>query len=176
MAFLALSNLRGAERTASIISAFFAIGSIIIGLHHVWRHRVKVDTDARQAVRMNMHSLSIQVSYLVHILQGAYLRNAKGAIGSVKPLAFFLSLPLILLSWSLVTFTFSVTIYAFHNAQSWVSYAAMGAVLFAIVGVVAVTVLFFWEIFSERSRFVHLQVVWDSILGRRHRNFDNSQP
>jgi hypothetical protein len=47
--FLALT-ITDNGKTASIISALFAIGSIVVGLHHVWRHRVHVSTDAEQAV------------------------------------------------------------------------------------------------------------------------------
>jgi hypothetical protein len=51
MALLALSDMNAASRTSSIVSSLLAIGSIVIGLHHVWRHREKVDTNASQAVR-----------------------------------------------------------------------------------------------------------------------------
>lgn len=51
MAFLALNDIGAVERTSSVVSAFFSIGSLAVGLHHVWRHRVIKDSDATQAVR-----------------------------------------------------------------------------------------------------------------------------
>jgi len=50
MAFLALNQVTAVERTSSVISTFLAIGSIVVGLHHVWRHRVRKDSNAGQAV------------------------------------------------------------------------------------------------------------------------------
>lgn len=50
MAFLALNDINTLSRTASIASTLFAIGSIVIGLHHVWGHRQKAHTDAHHAV------------------------------------------------------------------------------------------------------------------------------
>lgn len=50
MAFLALSDIGPVERTSSVVSAFFSIGSLAVGLHHVWRHRIVKDSDATQAV------------------------------------------------------------------------------------------------------------------------------
>jgi len=130
MAFLALAELKDIAKTASTVSTFFAIGSIIIGVHHVWRHRVKVGTDAEHA--------------------GNYFQNATRTMGSLKPLAVFLSLPLILLSWALITLTFSVACYAFDDARLPSSYIVMGVILFVVVGVTAATVLFFWEIFRAQ--------------------------
>ena len=73
-------------------------------------------------------------------------------MGSLKILAVFLSLPLILLSWSLITFAFSVACYAFYDARPFSSYIAMGFVLSIVVGVITVTVIFFWGIFRARGR------------------------
>lgn len=50
MAFLALQNLTQSATTMSIISTFFSIGSIAIGLHHVWRFRDTQGADAQEAV------------------------------------------------------------------------------------------------------------------------------
>jgi hypothetical protein len=47
---LALTDTNVASKTSSIVSTLFAIGSIVVGLHHVWRHRVKPRTDASHAV------------------------------------------------------------------------------------------------------------------------------
>jgi len=141
MALLALNDLNSLSRTASIASSLFAIGSIVIGLHHVWRHRVKVDTDASQAT--------------------AYLQNATRTVPSLKFLAFFLSLPLVLLSWSLIVFAFAVSAYAFYepDSRTWWTYAIIGAVLAAVSGVVVSSMAFFWGIFAERN-----DVWWTNIV------------
>lgn len=53
MAFLALQDIRSLSRTASIVSTNLAIGSIAVGLHHVWRHRQKFDSDSMHVVRLS---------------------------------------------------------------------------------------------------------------------------
>jgi hypothetical protein len=50
MAFMALSDLKNAEKTSSILSAFFAISSMMVGTHNLWRHRVKINMNAQEAV------------------------------------------------------------------------------------------------------------------------------
>jgi len=130
MAFISLSQVHAVERASSLISTFLALGSIVIGLHHVWRHRVKKDTSAGQA--------------------GIYFQNATLRSGSMKPLAFFLSLPLILLSWSVLTFACSVSVYTFYGRQPRASFVITGVVFGTVVIIVLATVSFFWEIFVHR--------------------------
>lgn len=167
MAFLALNGLQDVEKIASITSALFAIGSIIVGLHHIWRHRVKIDTDAHQAVRIKFSSLFTRArhpEHAIHYFQGVYFRNATRMTGNMKLLAFFLSLPLIMLSWSLVIFTFSVATYAFRNTQLWRSYIVMAAALFVIVAIIIATILFFWGIFMVRNGFRRSRSAWNNLL------------
>jgi len=132
MAFLALSQVTAVERTGSVISTFLAIGSIVVGLHHVWRHRVKKEASAG--------------------LAGIYFRNATLQSGTLKPLAFFLSLPLILLSWSVLTFACSVSLFTFYEPQPRTSYIITGVVFGTVVIIVLATMMFFWEIFVYRPR------------------------
>ena len=66
MAFMTLSQVHAVERTSSLISTFLALGSIVVGLHHVWRHRVKKDTSAGQAVRNQTLDRSPGV-YMMHV-------------------------------------------------------------------------------------------------------------
>ena len=65
----------------------------------------------------------------------------------MKPLAFFLSLPLILLSWSVLTFACSVSLYTFYETQPKASFVVTGVVFGTVVIIVLATMLFFWEIF-----------------------------
>lgn len=50
VAFLALPGINAAEITCNAVSTFFSIGSIAVGLHHIWRHRDKRESGAIQAV------------------------------------------------------------------------------------------------------------------------------
>ncbi|KAF7326795.1 hypothetical protein MSAN_02499000 [Mycena sanguinolenta] len=45
VAFLGIPGLTALPRSASIVSALFALTSIITGLHHVWQHREKTDAE-----------------------------------------------------------------------------------------------------------------------------------
>jgi len=139
MALLALTDLSAISVAASVASAFLAIGSIVVGLHHVWRHRVKVDSNAHQAA--------------------VYLQNATSVIPSLKLLALVLSLPLVLLSWSLITFAFAIAIYIFKS-RPWWTYASVGIVLFSVVFAIAFTILFFWDIFTYREGSHCIQTAW----------------
>jgi hypothetical protein len=63
MAFLALGQVTAVERTGSVISTFLAIGSIVVGLHNVWRHRVKKDASAGMAVCEHRRPLARYLQY-----------------------------------------------------------------------------------------------------------------
>jgi len=129
MAFLALAGLNMVPTMFSIMSTFLAIGSIAIGLHHVWRHRDKQDSDASRA--------------------GTYFRNAFQG-GTFTRLAVSLSLPLILLSWSLVAFAAAVSAYSFQTPRNQVSYAFIGFSMGVVGSAVLWTTKFFFEIFVPR--------------------------
>ena len=85
----------------------------------------------------------IQPTFLT-IFQGTYFRNAARLTGNLRLLAFLLSLPITLLSWSMVSFACSVSIYAFHSQKAYFS-----SIILAIVfGAVSSAVVFFWGVFS----------------------------
>jgi hypothetical protein len=85
-------------------------------------------------------------------------------IPTIKLLAFFLSLPLVLLSWSLITFAFAIAMYAFNNQRPWWSYTWVGVALFVIVFIVASTILFFWGIFSARQGSIRIRNLWKRLF------------
>lgn len=77
--------------------------------------------------------------------------NSTKKIESLKLLAVLLSLPLILLLWSLITFAFSVGVYAFSEALVWWNYTTVGILIAVVAGVVIFTLGFFWGIFDQNS-------------------------
>lgn len=70
-------------------------------------------------------------------------------IPSLKVLALFLSLPLVLLTWSLITFAFAVATYAFYESQAWWNYTVVGSSIAIVAGIVGSSIVFFWFIFNE---------------------------
>jgi hypothetical protein len=50
MALLAITPIPSTSKYLSIGSTLLSIGSLVVGIHHVWRHRVKLNTDAGEAV------------------------------------------------------------------------------------------------------------------------------
>ncbi|KAH9042521.1 hypothetical protein EDB85DRAFT_1071674 [Lactarius pseudohatsudake] len=51
VAFLALPNINALAQTALLISTLFSMLSIVMGVHHVWRHSRRVDADDEDASR-----------------------------------------------------------------------------------------------------------------------------
>jgi len=49
--FLAAQDISALPQTASLCSTLFSMLSIVIGVHHVWRHRRRADADDNEAVR-----------------------------------------------------------------------------------------------------------------------------
>ena len=106
----------------------------------------------------NAHVL-IHIRYLFPFFQAIYLQNATRVIPSLKLLALVLSLPLVLLSWSLMTFAFAIAIYTFKS-RPWWTYASVGVVLFSVVFAIVFTILFFWDIFTYRQGINCTQAAW----------------
>lgn len=57
VAFLALPNINPLPQTASLCSVLFSMLSMVIGVHHVWRHRRRADADDDEAVRTRTNTL-----------------------------------------------------------------------------------------------------------------------
>ncbi|KAJ3512581.1 hypothetical protein NLJ89_g3441 [Agrocybe chaxingu] len=132
-AFLAL-NLSGIARTSSIASTLFAIGSIVIGLHHVWKHR-----DQREA---RISELSF------------YIQNTGQSATDIRRLALLLSLPMIFLLWALLAFTCAVANFAFNPPKAVASYVVPACVLAVICALGIVTNVVFWNVFKyKRGRY-----------------------
>jgi len=57
VAFLAVPGIDGVQRTASLASSLFAMTSIVVGVHHVWRHRQKVSAESDEAVSRAIYTI-----------------------------------------------------------------------------------------------------------------------
>ncbi|KAG1807277.1 uncharacterized protein BJ212DRAFT_1303502 [Suillus subaureus] len=57
VAFLAVPGIDALQKTASLASSLFAMMSITVGVHHVWRHRGKVDALYQDAASVISNSI-----------------------------------------------------------------------------------------------------------------------
>ncbi|KAJ7470197.1 hypothetical protein B0H11DRAFT_2237783 [Mycena galericulata] len=101
--FLALPNMSSLVRSFSLVSSLCAMTSIITGLHHVWDHREKTETEIEDARQ-----------YLYHVKLRCRRRPKNYQLTAVdlSPTACLLALPLATLQWSVVSFTVGIGIYA----------------------------------------------------------------
>ncbi|KAH9060600.1 hypothetical protein EDB87DRAFT_595306 [Lactarius vividus] len=131
VAFLALPNINALAQTASLISTLFSILSIVIGVHHVWRHRRRVDVDDEDASR--------------------YLRlRPHGHRGSLTLLACLLALPLAALLWAILSFTVAVATFCFVGSANVHTRTLLGTVLGVLLVLAVLTLLVFWDAWREQ--------------------------
>jgi hypothetical protein len=125
--------------------------SITIGVHHVWRHRGKVDALYQDAVSIapNCESpteslTSPQDSYLHHVRRlGEHL--------DLTITACFLSLPVVSLLWSVLSFTIAVAAFCIQGTN--MTGEILLVTLLSLLGFFAsVTLLFFWHIWRSPRR------------------------
>jgi hypothetical protein len=126
--------------------------SIVIGVHHVWRHRRRADADEEEA-----HSSSItpppsleliSPSFSSSLLQSRYLHVCSGGQqGSLTLLACFLALPLASLLWAILSFTIAIGALCFSStAGADVHMRALFAgILGVLLSLVVLTLLVFWD-------------------------------
>ncbi|KAH7923628.1 hypothetical protein BV22DRAFT_1036108 [Leucogyrophana mollusca] len=130
VAFLAVPNINALQRTASLASSLFAMMSIAVGVHHVWRHRSKVDAEYKDAD-----------SYLHHV-------QKLGEQIDLTVTACFLSLPIVALLWSVLSFTIAIAAFCIQDTD--VHGEILLIVVLSILGFCAfVTLLFFWHIWKS---------------------------
>jgi len=129
MAFLALAGVTWPAVICSIISTSCSVGSIVIGVHHVWTHR----------------------KYCLEVVPTEYFSKAFRWTGTLKPLAFFLSLPMILFLWSLISFSASIALYSFDIQRPKFSYGISGGFFVVVLGLVVATLFFFYPAFRLSS-------------------------
>ncbi|KAI0782564.1 hypothetical protein C8Q75DRAFT_737530 [Abortiporus biennis] len=129
IAFLAVPDITTLQRTASLISAIFAVISVVTGVHHVWQHRTKIDAtyaDAQRYLSLSNSSLN------------------DGHDTDLAITACFLAIPLVALLYAVLSFT--VALGAFSVQSSDVHGKVLLSVIIGVlVSIGIVTVLFFWH-------------------------------
>lgn len=123
---------------------------MVIGVHHVWRHRRRADADDDEAVRTR--TSTVTPSTPISLLQGRYLRvctrgQQQAERGSLTLLACFLALPLASLLWAILSFTIAIGALCFSSAAG--ADVHMRALFAGVLGVLLVlallTLLVFWD-------------------------------
>ena len=124
--------------------------SIVIGVHHVWRHRRRADADDEDAVRRHL----IASFSTHHILQSRYLRlRSHGHGGSLTLLACLLALPLAALLWVILSFTVAIATFCFVGSAGSANVhtrALLGTVLGVLLALAVLTLLVFWDAWREQ--------------------------
>ncbi|KAK7470797.1 hypothetical protein VKT23_002215 [Stygiomarasmius scandens] len=87
--FLTVDDISRGTQAATTISAFSALGSIIIGVFSIWRHQANV-----------------KASFLWN-----YMQNTSNNVLGLQGHAMLLSLPPVLLVWAIITFTIAIFAY-----------------------------------------------------------------
>jgi len=120
--------------------------SMVIGVHHVWRHRRRADADDDEAVRDAPRVYPFESS--TPFFQSQYLRvRSHGERGDLTLLACFLALPLAALLWAILSFTVAVGALCFSSAAG--ADVHMRALFAGVLGVLlslgVLTLLVFWD-------------------------------
>lgn len=125
--------------------------SIVIGVHHVWRHRRRADADDEDAVR----HLTTSLLPLPDLFQNQYLRLRRhGHRGSLTLLACLLALPLAALLWAILSFTVAISTFCFVGAAGGGANVhtrtLLGTVLGVLLALAVLTLLVFWDAWREQ--------------------------
>jgi hypothetical protein len=144
-----MQNISALPQTASLCSVLFSMLSIVIGVHHVWRHRRRADADDEEAVRtFSSITTPPPPSLILPLLQSRYLRvRSRGQRGSLTPLACFLALPLASLLWAILSFTIAIGALCFSSAAGADVHmrALFAGVLGVLLSLAVLTLLVFWD-------------------------------
>jgi len=146
-----LQNINTLAQTASLISTLFSMLSIVIGVHHVWRHRRHADAEDEDAVR---RAFSPDTPTFTFPSQSRYLRlRPHGHRGSLTLLACLLALPLAALLWAILSFTVAIATFCFVGAAGSANVhtrALLGTVLGVLLALAILTLLVFWDAWREQ--------------------------
>ncbi|KAI0068628.1 hypothetical protein BV25DRAFT_1910389 [Artomyces pyxidatus] len=163
--FLAIPpEITTAQRTASLTSILFAVFCIVTGVHHIWRHRLRVHADYEDVPQ-----------YF-----GENLKDDKETYTDTTLLACFLSLPIVSLLWSILSFTVAISAFCVQGKD--LSGKIVISTSLGILVVSAVTTVYFFENRwrgesrddgrSLRPHVNGVSTVWNALskkLGRRTR-------
>ncbi|KAI0650607.1 hypothetical protein C8Q79DRAFT_901712, partial [Trametes meyenii] len=124
---LTIDNIGEACRVAAMLSAFAALGSMTVGVFFVWRHQ----RNARVPSSIT------------------YLHNARNSALGLSGHAILLSLPPVLLVWSIVAFTAAALAYALQDislASTWVMFGLFMLVFVLVTaGVYTFSTIWHWQ-------------------------------
>ncbi|PCH41288.1 hypothetical protein WOLCODRAFT_131819 [Wolfiporia cocos MD-104 SS10] len=129
--FLSVGDILQIARVFSTIAAFTSLGSMIAGVFFMWRHQ-------RHTQLSSTHDAF------------AYIHNARSNILGLRGHAILLSLPAVLLVWSIVTFSVAIMAFALQTVTGGSQYDS--ASTWTIVGVftlIAACVLVGVYVFSK---------------------------
>lgn len=129
VAFLAVPDITSLQRTASLVSAIFALTSVIVGVHHVWQHRSKVNANIDEANKylLRMHTFN------------------DGQDSDLAMTACFLSFPLVSLLYAVLTFSVALGAFCIQNSDVH-SRVLLGILLGLLALSGLVTLLYFWHV------------------------------
>lgn len=153
--FMTVPDLGHVSKAIAIISAFSALGSIIVGVFSIWRHQTNTHRSA--AVR-SVRCLPLYNSH--SRLQFMYMHNVQHSPLGFEGHAMLLSLPPVLLVWAIIAFSTSIIAYALQGISSLNSIAGTPAwvvlglfiLILALVGIGLRTFSSIWK-FQSPSRF-----------------------
>ncbi|KAI0352969.1 hypothetical protein OH77DRAFT_1427738 [Trametes cingulata] len=144
---LTINDIGQAARVAAMLSAFAALGSMTVGVFFVWRHQ---------------RNARIPSSF-------SYLHNARNNALGLSGHALLLSLPPVLLVWSIVGFAAAALAYALQDttrSSTWVMFALFVIVLVAVMaGVYTFSTIWHWQ---SRGSW------WRGLVGGRKRRVEES--
>jgi len=132
------------QRLSSLASALFALTSVTSGIHHVWRHKRKVDAEHDDAVSVDVHSCFC-CELIPVVKQHGYVNHMR-VVGSVMDLrltACFLSLPIATLMWSVLTFMITLVSYCFQCSGE-VGQVFLAVVITIVTSCIAGAFICFW--------------------------------
>jgi len=141
---LAVPDIGQPGKILALLSVFTALGSISVGAFLIWRHQRNVRVPSSHTF--------------------AYIYNARSNIMGLPGHALLLSLPPVLLVWSLVAFTFGVITYTLQPvtgassidvASAWIVFGVFLVILFGVVaGLYTFSVIWRWQSPTRAARFL----------------------
>ncbi|KAJ7093517.1 hypothetical protein C8R44DRAFT_890738 [Mycena epipterygia] len=140
--FFSVPEITGLQRAFSLVSSLCAMASMVTGLHHVWQHRDRTDTELQDA-RQYLYYLKL-----------CFRRTPKHK--ELTPLdltlmACILALPLATLQWSVLSFTLAIAAFAFTSTAHTAAHVLLLVLLPLLVALACGAVVFFWQIWSARA-------------------------
>ncbi|KAJ7330311.1 hypothetical protein DFH08DRAFT_1022444 [Mycena albidolilacea] len=137
--FLGVNGASGIQRSASLVSSICATISLITGVHHVWQHREKTDTE-REDAKEYLYFFALFTP-----------RGACKAPPTTLDLAFtaaLLAVPLALLVWAVLSFAVAISAYAFERANHTLVLVVLGG----LVALSGIMFAYFWGLNGWTSR------------------------